>query len=45
MDDAIQIAMLFFDIDFFKLVNDTFGHSIGDEVIRNIGKMLRACFR
>ncbi|WP_244204714.1 GGDEF domain-containing protein [Vibrio rhodolitus] len=41
-----QFSMLIIDIDFFKSINDTFGHKMGDDVIsevtRRIAKQIRA---
>lgn len=34
------IALLFIDIDFFKKVNDTYGHQNGDKVLEDLGKIL-----
>lgn len=35
-------AVVLFDLDRFKLVNDRYGHAIGDEVIRRFAEALRA---
>jgi diguanylate cyclase (GGDEF)-like protein/PAS domain S-box-containing protein len=38
-------AVLMIDIDFFKRVNDTFGHAVGDRVLRNVANILRSNLR
>jgi len=35
-----NIAMMMIDIDYFKMVNDTYGHNIGDNVLRSVSKVL-----
>lgn len=40
-----RIALLFLDIDNFKLINDTLGHAAGDELIQSVASRLRRTVR
>jgi diguanylate cyclase (GGDEF)-like protein len=40
-----DFALLVIDIDHFKKVNDTYGHSAGDEVIKSVAKCIQATIR
>ena len=40
-----SIAVLMFDIDFFKKFNDTYGHECGDFVLKEVAGILRHCLR
>jgi diguanylate cyclase (GGDEF)-like protein len=41
----LPLSILMIDIDFFKKVNDTYGHNVGDMVLKNLGTLLKQLIR
>ena len=40
-----ELSLLIMDLDNFKIINDTFGHAAGDEMIREMGSIIMSSFR
>lgn len=44
-DTSHDLAVLMFDIDYFKKINDRFGHPVGDKVLREVARRSQAQLR
>jgi len=40
-----RMGIMFLDIDYFKAINDTYGHAFGDELIKTVADRLSLCVR
>lgn len=44
-EGEVPFALVLVDVDIFKSVNDTYGHAIGDEILKKVSSLLKSAFR
>ena len=43
--DTEHMALIIVDVDYFKGINDTYGHAVGDKVLKRVAELLKHSFR
>lgn len=39
------VAVMYLDLDEFKIINDKFGHALGDDLLQSVAKRIKGCMR